>query len=66
MHLIQFIQAKPEIAVPLLIWSLCWKGFALWRAGRNNQPVWFVACLAVNTLGLLEIVYLAFFQKKRK
>jgi hypothetical protein len=66
MHLIQFIQNKPGILIPLLIWSLCWKGFALWRAGRNNQPVWFVACLVVNTVGLLEIVYLAFFQKKRK
>ena len=60
------ILTHPEILIPLIIWCLCWKGFALWRAGRNNQPVWFVACLIVNTVGLLEIVYLAWFQKKRK
>ncbi len=49
-----------------LIWELVWKGFALWRAGRNNQGVWFIVLLLVNTLGLLEIVYLVAFQRKTK
>jgi hypothetical protein len=43
---------------------MVWKGFALWRAGRHNQPYWFVAILLVNTVGLLEIIYLVWFQKK--
>jgi hypothetical protein len=60
------INANPLILAPLLIWTLVWKGMALWKAGRNNQPYWFVALLIVNTVGLLEIVYIVWFQKKRK
>ncbi len=47
----------------LLAWSLIWKGIALWKCGRNNQLYWFVALLIINTLGILEIIYLLFFQK---
>ena len=38
-------------------WSLIWKGIALWHAARNGQKGWYVALLVVNTLGLLEILY---------
>lgn len=44
--------------MPLLIWSLFWKGLALWHAGRRGQPWWFVILIVVNTAGILEIVYL--------
>jgi len=50
----------------LIIWSLIWKGFALWKSARNNQPAWFVCLLVINTAGILEILYIAFFQKKAK
>jgi len=50
--------------LPFLIWELVWKGLALWKAARNNQNYWFVAILIFNTLGVLPIVYIAFFQKK--
>lgn len=49
----------------LLIWSLTWKGFALWKSARNNQPVWFVCLLVMNTLGILEILYISFFQRNK-
>lgn len=42
----------------LILWSLFWKGLALWHAGRRGQPWWFVILLIVNTLGILEIIYL--------
>lgn len=42
----------------LLLWSVFWKGLALWHAGRRGQPWWFVILLVVNTLGILEIIYL--------
>jgi hypothetical protein len=48
-----------------IIWSIIWKGFALWKSARNNQPVWFVCLLVINTVGLLEIAYILFFQKKQ-
>lgn len=39
-------------------WELIWKGLALWRAGRKNQPGWFVVLLLINSLGVLPILYL--------
>jgi methionyl-tRNA synthetase len=52
------------VAVILAAYAL--KGFALWRAGRNNQRGWFVALLLVNTLGILELIYLMTAGKKRR
>jgi hypothetical protein len=49
-----------------VVWEVAWKGFGLWRAGKNNRPVWFVFILILNTLGILPIVYLTWFDKKRK
>jgi len=46
------------------IWDLVWRGIALWKCGRNNQPVWFVFVLVVNSMGILPIIYLLFFQKR--
>ncbi len=54
------------ILVPALIWSMTWKGLALWRAARNSQKGWFVVLLIVNTAGILEIVYLLFFSQPKK
>lgn len=48
-----------SLAFALLIaWSIACKGFALWKAGKNNSPIWFIILLLVNTLGILEIIYL--------
>lgn len=49
----------------LAAWSLIWKAIAAWRAARNNHLAWFIAIFVVNTIGLLEIIYLLFFSKKR-
>lgn len=46
------------------IWTITWKGFALWRAATLRQKPWFIALLIVNTLGILEIIYLFFVAKK--
>ena len=49
------------VSVLLLIivaWSIFWKGLALWHSGRRAQPWWFVILLLVNTVGVLEIIYL--------
>lgn len=42
----------------ILLWVLLWKGLALWHAGRRGNPWWFAILLVVNTLGILELVYL--------
>lgn len=51
--------------IPAIIWSLIWKGLALYRAARNGQKVWFGILLVVNTMGILEIVYLLFFSNPK-
>lgn len=49
----------------LAIWTLVWKGFALWHSARNHQKAWFFFLLIINSLGLLEIIYLLFFRKNK-
>jgi len=48
-----------------LIWSAVWKLLALYRAGVNRSPVWFIALAIFNTLGILDILYLFVFGKKK-
>ena len=46
------------ILIVMVLWSVVWKGLALWHAGRRGEPWWFAIMLVVNTLGILEIIYL--------
>ena len=46
------------VLILLVVWSLFWKGLALWHAGRRGQPGWFVIMLILNTVGILDIIYL--------
>jgi hypothetical protein len=59
--------AALALAAPLillvLLWSIVWKGLALWHSARRAQPWWFTILLVVNTLGILEIIYLFFVAK---
>jgi len=45
------------------VWSLVWKGLALWKSSKKNQPIWFIILLVVNTVGILEILYIFIFSK---
>lgn len=46
------------IIIPLVIWSLFWKGMALWHAAKQGNKFWFVFLFLVNTVGILDIIYL--------
>jgi len=50
----------------LMVWTTAWKGVALWRAGRNKSMPWFIVLFLVNTLGILEIIYILGFSKKKR
>jgi len=56
----------------ITVWSLIWKGLALWKAAKRNQPNWFIILLVINTVGILEILYIYIFseikfdEKKKK
>ena len=49
-----------------VVWEVAWKGVALWRAGRNAHLVWFICLFIFNTLGILPIVYIFAFSKKKE
>jgi len=50
----------------LVVWEAAWKGVALWKAGRNAHLVWFICLFIFNTLGILPIVYIFAFSKKKE
>ncbi|MFA6190251.1 MAG: DUF5652 family protein [Candidatus Staskawiczbacteria bacterium] len=70
----QFINVMGYSTVPagffvlfsvIMIWSIIWKGIALWAAARNESKPWFIALLIINTVGILEILYIFYFSKKK-
>jgi hypothetical protein len=52
------------LLIVLSIWSLIWKGVALWKSSKYDQRNWFIALLVINTFGILELLYLFRFAKK--
>jgi len=49
----------------LIIWAGVWKLIALWKSARNNQLAWFIVIAILNTAGILPIIYIVWFQKKK-
>lgn len=59
-----FMSVFLPFLLAITLWTIVLKGFALWYAARGNQKGWFIALLIINTLGILEIVYLIWFRPK--
>ncbi len=57
---------NPYLLLFVSLWVLPWKGVALWRAAHNKQKYWFIALLILNTLAILEMIYIFYFSKKRE
>ena len=62
---ITFIENNLWLFAILAIWELFWKGLALWRAAEHRQRYWFVALMLINTVGILPILYLTFFNDNK-
>ena len=56
-----FAALIPFIVV-IALWTIVIKGYALWHAARHGQKGWFIALLVINTLGILEVIYLMWFR----
>ncbi len=52
--------------LPLVVWTIVWKGWALWLAARRGELWWFIALLVLNTMGLLEIFYIFAIAKRQE
>jgi len=53
-------------AILLAIWTIPWKGLALWKSAKRGDRAWFIILLLMNTLAILEILYLFVFSKEKK
>lgn len=40
------------------------KGYALWHAAKRDDKWWFAFMLIINTVGILELIYVIFVVKK--
>ncbi|MBU3182752.1 DUF5652 family protein [Clostridium psychrophilum] len=63
-NIMHVLNPNSPILYLLIAWSVVWKGIALWHSARNKQLIWYITLLIVNTVGILEIIYLVFFKKK--
>lgn len=55
---------NPVVILLISVWTLFWKGIALWRSAQAKQKYWFIVILLLNIFGIVEIVYLFKFAKK--
>ena len=62
----EFILQNLWIIYLVVLWTLPWKGIALWKSAQKRDLVWFVILLIFNTLAILEILYIFIFSKKLK
>jgi len=57
-----FMSIFIPVVLVVVLWTVALKGYSLWHAARAGQKGWFIALLVINTLGILEIVYLIWFR----
>lgn len=50
----------------LVLWGGIWKAIALWKAARNRAVAWYIVFCIFNTAGILEIIYIFAFAKKKE
>lgn len=62
----QFFASNFWLLILLSLWVLPWKGVALWKAAKNSHKWWFVAFFLLNTLAILEILYIFVFSAKKQ
>ena len=50
----------------IAIWSIVWKGLALWKSAKKGHVIWFIILLTINTVGILDILYIYIFSNMGK
>lgn len=54
------------LLLAIALWTLPWKGVALWRAAGRREKWWFLAILVLNTAAILEILYIFIFSHRKQ
>jgi hypothetical protein len=42
----------------IVVAELLLKGLALWHAARNKHTGWFIVILAINSIGIIPLIYM--------
>lgn len=61
----EFLAHNQWLILLITAWTLPWKGVALWKAARLKDKWWFIAILVLNTLAIVEILYIFIFSKRK-
>jgi hypothetical protein len=48
----------------ILLWTIPWKMWALWLSARRGDVWWFLPMTFLNTLAILEIIYIFLIAKQ--
>ena len=54
---------NPVLLAVIMVWSLAWKLAGLWKSARKGSIIWFIIIGLVNTVGILEILYIFVFSE---
>jgi methionyl-tRNA synthetase len=61
--MMELLGINPWVFGIILVWSAVWKLLALWKSARKGSPIWFVILAVINTMGILEILYIFVFSE---
>ena len=64
MNTINIPGVSPWILALIVLWTIPWKGIALWKSARLSHKWWFIVLLILNTVGILEIIYIFLIARK--
>ncbi|MES2023899.1 MAG: DUF5652 family protein [Patescibacteria group bacterium] len=54
------------IIAVVVAWTLLWKCYSVWLAVENKHKKWFVVLVILNTLGILDMIYVFGVLKKKQ
>ncbi len=55
-----------SLIIVLTLWDIVWKLVAFWKSARNNHLAWFICIAIFNTVGILPIIYILKYRKKKE
>jgi hypothetical protein len=57
-------QYRLAFIIVAALWTIPWKGYALWTSAQRKDKGWFIALLLINTFAILDIIYIFGVAKK--
>lgn len=61
-----FIKNNLILILIITAWQLAWTAYGLWLAARARRVWWFIVMLLINSLGILEILYILVFDESEE